>query len=524
MTGPNTPRPSRFQLTNLVVGLVAGALLAGAAVPLVGADSTVPSSGTPSFLTAGDEPVGGAGEAAGAAEETTSLPPGGARAGGGTPVAAPGQAGPSTTASAGPGPAPSEPKRASDVGITADTIKIGAMVLDCGGCNAIGAPTAPASQVEAAYRGLVDAVNAEGGVAGRKLELVTARYDPVRDSLSGGGTERAACLELTEHQKVFAVLLGGVLDNSCIYNEHKTPLLTREDRGGDDDSFNRSGGRIWTLQAADPRLLYDFAHQIADQRIFPKDAKWGYVYVKEYEKVIQASFGAEMKKLGYTATRVSGLPTDQTQTPIASKQEVNAMRAAGITHVVMLLDFFNGGQWLRDAEQNGWRPQYVISEFTGADQYAGQQMAAAGNWDGTIGLSTTTNLAGDGFRQDPQGARCLERLGRIPNAPAPTSIDRNRSFDFLFCILLDVFTRAGDRAGVNPTRDSLAKALATTGQFGAPIFLDGAASFGGRTPFGPVKWSGADLVQRKVWQTPCPNRQEVPSCWVPAGPVVRMKA
>jgi ABC-type branched-subunit amino acid transport system substrate-binding protein len=109
-------------------------------------------------------------------------------------------------------------------GVTADTITIAYAYLDFGLLVEQGLASSGFGDQELAFQTMVDAVNADGGINGRQVEVVYRAYSPL-------GTEdaEAACLELTQDNEVFAVL-GGFLGpaepaNTCIAGQQETILV-----------------------------------------------------------------------------------------------------------------------------------------------------------------------------------------------------------------------------------------------------------------------------------------------------------
>ncbi|MEI2639426.1 MAG: ABC transporter substrate-binding protein [Microthrixaceae bacterium] len=109
-------------------------------------------------------------------------------------------------------------------GVTADTIKIGYSYLDFASLVDQGLAASGYGDQELAMQTMVDALNADGGINGRKIEVVYEPYSPL-------GTEdaEAVCLRLTQDDKVFAVL-GGFLGpaepaNACVVGQQETILV-----------------------------------------------------------------------------------------------------------------------------------------------------------------------------------------------------------------------------------------------------------------------------------------------------------
>lgn len=525
MTTPPTPaspgRPNRFQLPNLMAGIVLGVLVAGALAPLVGTDDGPASTAAPDFL------AGEPGEVTSAVTGPAGMPddPGASPLGGASdPAATPGAGSAAPTAAPGAAaPTSDEPRTASDVGVTESTIRIGAMTLNSPGAAALsGTPNDPTPQA-VMVKAFVDEVNERGGIHGRKLELVTADYDPVSDFANGGGSERAACLELTRNRKVFAVVMGGTLSNSCIYEEHKTPLLTYADAlAAEPEAFNRTEGRIWVQGVSSGRALLDWARQLDRQQLLTKQTKWGVVYGEGYERQsVERTFLPEMKRLGYEPSHVTVYPVDFTATPVKFAQDVPAMRAKGITHVVLATNFAANTFWVRESERNGWHPQYLVSDFPNdVNSLTGSSTAKAGDWRGAIAVSSWREPRMDELQREPASKRCLD----IYRKGTGRAVD-DVQWPFWYCNGVKIFELAATKAGVNLTRQGFVRALASLGSFPMAGAFNESGSFGGAYAFGPTRWSAKVLAQRKVWTEPCPaHYKDNHGCWVPVGPVYPMAA
>jgi Periplasmic binding protein len=113
---------------------------------------------------------------------------------------------------------------ASSRGVTADAITIAYSYLDFDVLVEQGLASSGYGDQELAFQTMVDALNEDGGIDGRQIEVVFAPYSPL-------GTEdaEAVCLELTQDNEVFAVL-GGFLGpaeaaNTCIAGQQETILV-----------------------------------------------------------------------------------------------------------------------------------------------------------------------------------------------------------------------------------------------------------------------------------------------------------
>ena len=110
-------------------------------------------------------------------------------------------------------------------GVTAETIKVGFASIDFEGFNETYGFNLTYANYDDTVDVYVDHINATGGILGRVVELVHAHFLPV-----GPVTAEAACIELTQDHRVFAVMNGfagpGVENvNSCFGATYDTILV-----------------------------------------------------------------------------------------------------------------------------------------------------------------------------------------------------------------------------------------------------------------------------------------------------------
>ncbi|MCQ3812043.1 MAG: ABC transporter substrate-binding protein [Acidimicrobiia bacterium] len=110
-------------------------------------------------------------------------------------------------------------------GVTSEAILIGHSSIDFEKLNADFGLDVPYQNFGPPFLALVDWYNEQGGVLGRRLEVVSELFLPV-----GPTTAEAACLKLTEDVQVFAVLNGfagpgAEQVNTCVTELHDTILV-----------------------------------------------------------------------------------------------------------------------------------------------------------------------------------------------------------------------------------------------------------------------------------------------------------
>jgi branched-chain amino acid transport system substrate-binding protein len=102
--------------------------------------------------------------------------------------------------------------------MAADTIKVGAILAVTGGASFLGAPEAKTIEM------LADEVNANGGINGKKIELI------IKDSAANPEKAISFAKQLIEEDKVIAIIgpstSGETMKIKGIMEEAKTPLLS----------------------------------------------------------------------------------------------------------------------------------------------------------------------------------------------------------------------------------------------------------------------------------------------------------
>ena len=139
-------------------------------------------------------------------------------------------AAPLTWSRLAPNMAPDDPSEltASWRGVTADTITIGVSMLNFELLQEMGLTAAGWGDQQGVFQALLDDLNANGGILGRKVVAVYDYYSPI----DAADAERA-CTVLTQDHEVFAAVLGFVgplagTADPCFVATNNTPLVGGE--------------------------------------------------------------------------------------------------------------------------------------------------------------------------------------------------------------------------------------------------------------------------------------------------------
>jgi len=493
-TSPITlPLTSRRNTFGLLIGVVAAMLAAGLAIPVVVGEPTVRSSGA----------GGGSDLSLGISDTTTSTVAGdtsgegpvGGGAGGGVGSGATG--GLATGGGSGAGGAT---LTATDIGVTASTIKIGLLVPTSSTVGDTGDQT---KAQEAEFLAYIDQINAEGGIHGRKITTVTATYD-ILDQDSGA---RKACLQLVDDEKVFAVFNTtgfGPPGALCLTREKQVPFL--QGSGHPDEVYAQSDGlysSTFDSQTRNFRNLVGTLERLGvlrGKKIGVLGTEWIGLRRETEEGVVQT-----LKDLGYDpfVYWLSGDPaSSQSQIPIAVQQ----MKANGVQIQFMTVDFVSGLSFVQQADAQRFLPRY-----TGGDPWGWTTDYTTANMpDSFAGAISVTAMrlydARAGVPEPALDAACAKRFEEA------TGVELDRADDpyalyagsMFACGVVQRFARAATAAGPTLTRRGLVDAIAGLGTIEIPFA-------GGPATYSRTKLDGSNHYRPQQWAADC-------KCWTPLVP------
>jgi ABC-type branched-subunit amino acid transport system substrate-binding protein len=530
------PARSRANSLVLLIGVVIGLLVAGLAIPFafgerlttisaapgsdplsaeglaevaaggaVGSDPALPTDSAlpdpalpdqPGGAVPGAPGTGPAGVAPGA-----GAGPAGTDGGVGSDGAAGGQPmGPSAGAGTGDG-AGQQQRTATDRGVTADAIKVGFTIIDTGGLSQVGVGIGvTAEQQEAAWRAYAKDINTRGGINGRQVMPVFARFDPLNQN-----NQRQACLRLTQDQKVFAVVGGfnAPVAISCVTRENQTPLFSGFP-GTLDEIYQQSGGLFVSMYPRASRMMditaaaLDASGKLKGRTIgilntFANDpsGKTG----EALEKVLEAR--------GHNVKRRVNLSADSGTASSQVSVEVSQFQREGINTVFLLTGVVTATQFVQQAENQGYRPAYHMTDWSNNNNdFVVQNMPQS--FEGSIG---TTHTTGNGNKmaagpENAPSARCRQVYDRNSGRKLAARGTAEYGATTQACDAVLAFEKAAAAAGTQLTRRGIAAAVPTLGAF--PIANWGPGRFGrGKTDF-------SDQVRFHVFSSSC-------KCWKPTG-------
>ena len=472
-----------------VLTFFAGMLVAGVLVPLA-TRSTDPKVATvdsaASSATVTTAPSSGAGSAS-PSDTVVATGPSNAPSNGGAPASAAG--------SVNGGTAPVA-RTASDVGVTADSIKLGVVLLDLAGATSLigGLAGASADDQQAAIQAFVDEANAQGGVNGRKLSPVYSKFDPV------AGDGNVNCNQLTEDAKVFAVLSSGLFGSPvlCVTQQHGTPLINMG--GYIDEYYARSRGLLFTFRPSKPRSARGGVFELEREGMLKGKTIGAFTSrAGDDDVAVDKGLVPALNQLGYKVAHISRLSADNTsssQVPV----EVNQMRAAGVDLVFLETNVVFDTQFVQQADSQGYRPTYALSD---SDDNVSDFFLS--NMPGTFeGIGISANRTGEqrtGAPESPTDADCR----RVVEKSAHKTLERGSAgyeTAMSACNEVRLFVRGARAAGIALTRPRFSAGMQGVGPFAQ------AYTFGGS--FRSGKFDAADYSRPLHADMSC-------KCWKPAG-------
>ena len=389
----------------------------------------------------------------------------------------------------------------SDVGVTAEEIRVAVLVPNLGGFGGAGFAV-DLGDSRAAFGAFFEELNRAGGVNGRRIAASYIDFDPLNDS-----SMRAACLQATEDLKVFATFnVNGFYGPGplCVTEEHRTPLIQAY-YSDPDEWYERSNNLYITAFPSKDRALRNLVHEMHARGAL--EGKTIGIVDSDYPFDKSASENTlipTLRALGYDiahrATLSSDTATSQSQIPL----EVQRMQSAGVDTIFFAVYFVYATTWVQQASNRQYFPQYLQSDFAnGTSDGATDNMPSS--YNGAIGVTSTRG--GEhriGRPRDPESQACIDRWNAITGAPVePQSGDE--AIMLGACGSVDTFAAAGRSAGADLTRERLRDGFTSLGEVRFPLM----APFTWR----PGKTDGGDQVRLVQWHFEFQG--EECKCWIP---------
>ena len=353
-------------------------------------------------------------------------------------------------------PAELPPLEGSTTGITDDTIKIGYLGADFGDLAAVGLAPELGDQ-PAVMQALVDDINANGGIAGRQIELKVEMYP----GLSTAEQRQAACLSVTQDFGAAVVVIGASAGRdlvTCVSVVNET--LTLGVVSMDKALFAEAEGRLFSSLMSWDRVFLGLAQGMGDEGLL--DGRTVGVVSSEsrgeVNDTIESVLIPALEAGGAEVPEFVVLPCPDGDNDCEQHEAaIQRLKDAEVEVVVNLASPTGGPVLVQAAANLGYEPQWATAgeatTKTVGQFYAGVPDA----WNGAFGVSAPTV----GVTTD-QGLACLEVLSAAGLDYAPA--DDAAGFSAGNCGWLVTLQRAGEIAGPELNQATLIRAIESLGE------------------------------------------------------------
>lgn len=384
---------------------------------------------------------------------------------------------------------------ASDQGVTPTTIKIGFLIVDTGGIQNSGFVLGLRTDMPQVIKAYVDGVNRAGGVDCRKLIYVTSNVDPT----STGSSQESACVNMTEDQKVFAVIDSASTDGSYMlcYPQHHVPLFAEGISTISAAWMSQSFPYLVSTYSDGSRQVIDWADYFGNRGLF-KGQKVGVLSsdCAPSPQIVSGDLEPALAKFGVHPVVVS-LSCDTSTAQQEIPNAVLQMRQAGVTLVFPGTSFTNVQLFLEDAQSIDWHPKYSASDYEGMSLDLFDAHYPASEWNGTQAVTATPEGETAVGRPFPAAAAPCNKWLVAENVPPMTNYDADAEAA-AHCDGIRLFVAAANKAGPDLTRIGWGEAVQKLGAF--------PAVYSAKAVYGPHNMEGGDSLALEQWYGSC-------SCW-----------
>ncbi len=337
-------------------------------------------------------------------------------------------------------------------GVTAEEIKIGIVIIDV---EVFGRDN---GDVEAKWQAAIDHVNDNGGVLGRRLEPVFARYIPLGDTET-----EAACVLLTQDEQVFAAM-GPLLTNlTCFTDVNDTIFINTF--GVSQEEFDQS-----RTVAIGPGSLPARSAAMNVDALVDAGALDGPVAVHA------AVNTGDERDLYVGVLRDAGVEVvSETESTVgdgdivAAEAEMQSFAQrwqADGAEIIFAVGAGSGLNVVAGVDRSSFRPNIVLTNPSDFDPQLYRDLGYttdALNGAIALGFETYEQLASGG---DPGVAACIDRFeassGETVNVSPSGDDPVNLNTTVWSCQAIEIFAQVAEAAGADLTNDSF-RAAAETG-------------------------------------------------------------
>jgi hypothetical protein len=216
----------------------------------------------------------------------------------------------------------------------------------------------------------VDAINAAGGINGRKIDPEIVAFNPLDDA-----SMRADCIQWTQDQHVFAVVDADAWHDAnqlCITQENHTPLISSWTTVTNWTSMGNPN--LWWTGPDVNEVLDNLVAWAAGSHYLAKGTKFGVVGAdRQGDTLSVAWLNRDLANKGLKAADSGSMHFDLADAATAQVQArdiVTRFNAEGIHTVIPLLPYTDFLYFIEAAKEQGYFPRWLLSDYEFENQAA----------------------------------------------------------------------------------------------------------------------------------------------------------
>lgn len=353
---------------------------------------------------------------------------------------------------------------AGSTGRVTKPIKLGVLGYDFTKLvKSVGGSSSSSSDPNAIPKALIKAINARGGLAGRKIEGSYYSVDGTASDYSS--QEQAACEQFTRDDRV-DVVLGGGSENfyACVHKAGLAHINSSPTDGFDSETLRRVPTAFNIIGLATDRQAVALIEQAVKTKWLTKSNKVGLLLTgcpwgaRAYEQLVLP----RAQRYGFTVEKVEMSCANGTQsvaeTTSVVQNAVLQFRGSGVDRVMILAGGGDAAAYLlftQNAEQQNYRPGYIIGT---------NAIAQVWHKQGLLDPDQAANTRGSGWvpvvdvhaPQQTKESRACSALARSGGAPAePGGMGQYSPFCDMFLGLEAGLLRSGGVSDAQAVRGAL---------------------------------------------------------------------
>jgi ABC-type branched-subunit amino acid transport system substrate-binding protein len=247
---------------------------------------------------------------------------------------------------------------------------------------------------ETTMKAVVADINAHGGVAGRKIELVSHVLKGT-DAILNPDLGRQACVQATEDDKPFAVIIAASIPAAmvqCVAADHDVLTITMDSWPA--SLYEAAKGRLFALGShisTERNRVYRSWPGVLDAAGLLKGKKLGIIRTDtaDQQETADDALIPGIEALGYKVAAEAVLPcAEGSQTCDQHDVAIQRMQEAGVDTVFLVAQTLAGSATVEKAQALGYKPQWTTIGNNVTNTVARFYANAKGNLDGAYGVDT----------------------------------------------------------------------------------------------------------------------------------------